>query len=128
MNRYLVDTTIFLYWLTQRNKLSNEAYAVLINRDNAIYISAATIWEVDIKRGLGEVVLDNIDIASEMEESEFHKLEVSSKAAKIAKSLPAKHTDPFNRTIIAQAIHNNLVLITRDESMLTFDAIKTIKG
>lgn len=126
--RYLVDTMIFLWWLTDRSRLSAPVYEILVDQESEIYISAASIWEIDIKRGLGELSLDNLDVNGAIEEYGFHKLEVSPRAAKIAKALPSTQQDPFNRTIIAQAIKNKLILMTSDDSITEEDELKVMRN
>jgi len=125
-NRYLLDTAIFLLWLEHKEQLHDSIYEILSNKDNTIYVSDASIWEIDIKKGLGEIKLDNIDIDTILEVSEFEKLELSSHTLEIAKRVPSQYNNPFNRTIIAQAIEQQLTLITLDNTILEHPQIKTL--
>jgi len=127
MGRYLLDTNVFIMWLKKDETLDRAIYNIINSHDNTIYISAATIWEIDMKRGVGEIQLDNIDINTIIENKDFKTIEISSKSASIAKSLAYQSDDPFNRTIIAHAIQGNLILITLDHSILKFDGVKTLK-
>jgi len=128
MERYLIDTTVFLAWLNNRKKLSSRVYEILADPQSEIYISAASIWEIDLKRGLGEVSLENVDISAVIEESGFHKVDISSKSAKVAKTLPSTQQDPFNRTIIAQAMNKQLTLITMDKSIKATEELKVLSN
>jgi len=125
-NRYLLDTAIFLLWLEHKEQLHDSIYEILNNKDNTIYVSHASIWEIDMKKGLGEIKLDNLDIDTIIEASEFKRLELSARTLEIAKSVPPQYTNPFNRTIIAQAIDEKLTFITLDKSILEYEQINTL--
>ncbi|KIM10209.1 MAG: hypothetical protein KU38_07805, partial [Sulfurovum sp. FS08-3] len=115
-----------MLWLEHKEQLHDSIYEILSNKDNTIYVSDASIWEIDIKKGLGEIKLDNIDIDTILEVSEFEKLELSSHTLEIAKRVPSQYNNPFNRTIIAQAIEQQLTLITLDNTILEHPQIKTL--
>ncbi|MBN2825400.1 MAG: type II toxin-antitoxin system VapC family toxin [Campylobacterales bacterium] len=125
MKHYLLDTALFLLWLENKERLSDTLYEILSNHDNTVYVSSASLLEIDIKKGLGEIKLDNINVEDVIEESQFHQLNVSSNALEIAKNLSGENIDPFNRTIIAQAIDKDLTLLTLNKSILDYEKVIT---
>ncbi len=125
-NRYLLDTAILLLWLEHKEQLHETIYEILNDKDNTIYVSHASILEIDMKKGLGEIKLDNLDIDTIIEVSEFKRLELSSRTLEIVKRVPPQYANPFNRTIIAQAIVEELTLITLDKSILEYEQINAL--
>ena len=62
MNSYLLDTHIFLWWISYANRLSKEVFDIISDSSNQIYISSASIWEIVIKESLGKIEIDaNLD-------------------------------------------------------------------
>ena len=110
---YLLDTHVLLWWLMDDSRLSNRARAILKDPECLIWVSAASIWEIFIKKNLGK-----LDVTSELEEvidaSGFKQLSISFEHAKLAGQLPKHHQDPFDRMLIAQTSLENLKLITSD--------------
>ena len=94
---------------------------------NLCFYSTATLWELGIKQSINKIdlklkisELENIFI-----KSAFLKLEINAKQIDRLKNLADIHKDPFDRLLIAQALENNLCLITADENILLYD-IKTL--
>ena len=81
-----------------------------------VHVSAASIWEIAIKAGLSrlEVRVDLPELANEIEHNRFLELPVTARHAVSVSALPARHTDPFDRFLIAQAKLEGLVIVTRD--------------
>jgi PIN domain nuclease of toxin-antitoxin system len=125
-NRYLLDTAILLLWLEHKEQLHETIYGILNDKENTIYVSHASIWEIDMKKGLGEIRLDNLDIDTIIKASEFKQLELSARTLEIAKKAPLQYTNPFNRTIIVQAIVEELTLIALDKSILEYKQINAL--
>jgi len=109
----LLDTHVVLWWL-MGNKLSPAASEVIGDPENMVLVSAASVWEMSIKSALGKltVVGDLIDSIV----GEFDSLEISFEHAMAAGELPSHHRDPFDRMLIAQAIAENLTIVTRDSA------------
>jgi len=97
-NRYLLDTAILLLWLEHKEQLHETIYGILNDKENTIYANHTLIWEIDMKKGLGEIRLDNLDIDTIIEASEFKQLELSARTLGVAKKVPLQYTNPFNRT------------------------------
>ena len=125
MNSYLLDTHIFLWWISDANRLSKEVFDIISDSSNQIYISSASIWEIAIKESLGKIEIDaNLDTI--IEECGFLELKISAKCANAVKSLPPIHKDPFDRMLIAQAKQWNLTLITIDQFIVKYRDIKVL--
>ena len=93
--------------------LDADANAAVADRQNNVFLSAASIWESAIKTATGRLTLDKaLDVAAD--EAGFAELPVSWGHAVRAASLPPLHSDPFDRMLVAQALEENLVLLTRD--------------
>ena len=125
MNNYMLDTHIFLWWLSDADRLSKEVFDIISDSSNQIYISSASIWEIATKESLGKIEIDaNLDTI--IEECGFLELKISAKCANVVKSLPPIHKDPFDRMLIAQAKQWNLILITIDQSIVKYSDIKIL--
>jgi PIN domain nuclease of toxin-antitoxin system len=83
----------------------------------AVFVSAASIWEVSIKAALGKLTADPGQLLAEIEPAGFRLLPVTGQHAAAVALLPALHNDPFDRMLVAQAKTEPLILLT-NESML----------
>jgi PIN domain nuclease of toxin-antitoxin system len=91
---------------------------------NRVVVSAATIWEIAIKRGMGRLQLDlrKDQALHELAEScGFEDLPVAARHAAAVQSLPFHHADPFDRVLIAQAQLERLTLVSRDRAFKPYD-------
>ena len=125
MAKYLLDTHIFLWWMSNAEQLSQEIYDIISDGSNQIYISSATIWEIAIKEALGKLVVD-ADLDYVIEENGFTELKVSAICANATKKLEQIHRDPFDRMLIAQAIEEDITLITVDRHIVQYDTVKVL--
>jgi len=114
LKRYLLDTHIFLWWLSGNSSLGPTAREVIASGMNDVYVSAATTWEISIKKALGKLKSPD-DMDTIVEEERFLKLPISLYHGQIAGSLPPHHRDPFDRMLIAQAQAEGLILVTSDK-------------
>ncbi|MGB5568886.1 MAG: type II toxin-antitoxin system VapC family toxin [Sedimenticolaceae bacterium] len=113
MQRLLLDTHAFLWWLADAPELGNSARMAIADERNEVFVSAATGWEVAIKRAAGKLQApDNLDAM--VEESGFSHLPVTFFHGEQAGALPMHHRDPFDRMLVAQAQAEGLVIVTRD--------------
>ncbi len=112
--RVLLDTHILLWWLMDDRRLPQEAEQIIKDPNNAIFVSAASIWEVAIKASLGQIEADPLAIQTAIEPSGFAELPITGKhAAQVAK-LPPHHRDPFDRMLVAQSLTEPMRLLTGD--------------
>jgi PIN domain nuclease of toxin-antitoxin system len=119
--RILIDTHI-LIWADERPRAIAPALrAALLDEANAVFVSAASIWEIAIKRALGKLSFGRsiVDAAAELG---FEVLPVTGAHAEHAGGLPWHHNDPFDRLIIAQALLEGMVLGTQDPAMRPYGA------
>jgi len=110
--KLLLDTHILLWWLNGSAELRAEARELIANPENAVFVSAAAIWEIYIKKSLGKLELpDGFESALD---ASFEMLAIQAGHARAAASLPAIHRDPFDRILVAQAQVERLTLLTAD--------------
>jgi PIN domain nuclease of toxin-antitoxin system len=114
--RILIDTHIFLWWDRQLRRISRSLRAVIEDADNDIYLSAASVWEVAVKRATGKLKFER-PIVESVAKLGFEILPVTGIHAEHAGGLPRHHNDPFDRLLVAQAALEGMVLGTQDRLM-----------
>ncbi|QLH61906.1 type II toxin-antitoxin system VapC family toxin [Serratia symbiotica] len=113
MKRLLIDTHVFIWWLTDDHALGSMARSVISRGSNVVYVSAVTPWEISIKRSLGKLQFE-ADIDEAMERNRFFPLSITHSHAEQAGELPRHHGDPFDRMLIAQSQMEGLILVSAD--------------
>lgn len=116
MRRILLDTHALLWWLSDDAALGPGAREVIAEPRNEVLVSAASIWEIGIKRQKGLLEVPS-DLEALVEDEGFGKLPISLFHAQQAGSLPEIHRDPFDRMLVAQAQAEGLELLTADETI-----------
>lgn len=111
--RLLIDTHVLLWWLADDAALTREMRELITDEGTDIYVSAASGWEISIKRTAGKLNSPG-DLAQQIEGSGFHHVDVSIAHACAAGALPQHHGDPFDRMLVAQAMLEGLTIATRD--------------
>ncbi|MBP2234572.1 PIN domain nuclease of toxin-antitoxin system [Sinorhizobium kostiense] len=113
----LLDTHILLWAAGDPNRLPDEARAMINDPENALYFSAASLWEVAIKRGLGraDFEVDPRILRRGLLDNGYEELAVTGAHAIAIDQLPQIHKDPFDRILVAQMIVEGLSLLTSDE-------------
>lgn len=119
--KILLDTHILLWWLDNNPKLSDEATLLISNSDNDIYVSYVSLWEIQIKIGIGKLQADLKMILEQLPKNNFQELGSHSSHILALSKLPLHHKDPFDRMLIAQAIQQNLTLMTHDKTVSDYD-------
>ena len=116
----ILDTHIFLWSISDPDKIDIRKRKKIQSLSNTIYISAITITELMIKASIGKLGIDfnPIEIA---EKSGFEMLDYTVDNAVLLKDMPFHHRDPFDRMIIAQSISNNFPIITDDMKFRKYD-------
>ncbi len=111
--RLLLDSHVLLWFLWQSPRLGAHAASTIADSGNEVFVSAASIWEVALKRA--KSLLDAPEnLSGVVEQAGFIPLPLSLFHAEQAAMLPMHHRDPFDRMLIAQAQAEGLVLVTRD--------------
>ncbi len=116
----LLDTHILLWWLADDILLPAAAREAIASPDNSIVISAATAWEIAIKKAAGRLEAPD-DLIEALDANDFDTLPISAAHALSAGSLPAHHSDPFDRMLIAQARTEGLKLVSVDSRFAHYD-------
>jgi PIN domain nuclease of toxin-antitoxin system len=109
----LLDTHAFIWWDSSDPQLGEEASSAIADPANRIFVSAASIWEIAIKRRLGRLGFTGSP-SEAVARNGFLSLSIAAEHAEAAAALPDHHQDPFDRVIVAQAIARQLVLVTAD--------------
>lgn len=121
----LLDTHVFLWWDSASPKMSDAARALIAAPANRVFVSAASVWEIAIKRRLGKLDFQGSPTAA-VGANSFVELAISGADAEAAGGLDWGHPDPFDRLILAQAAARRLTLITADEVMKGFMGVAVI--
>jgi PIN domain nuclease of toxin-antitoxin system len=114
----LLDTNILLWWLEDSPRLPKRPRQ-LISRGGKVLVSAATVWEIAIKKALGKLKAPN-SLEEALAESSFLELPITARHAESAAALPRYHDDPFDRMLVAQAQLEGLKLLTSDERLRVY--------
>ncbi|QEY18243.1 type II toxin-antitoxin system VapC family toxin [Cellvibrio sp. KY-GH-1] len=120
--RILLDTHIYLWWLTDSPRLSQAAKQTIATATEA-YISSASIWEAGIKITAGKLEADIDDLIEGIQANGFTELPITAKHSKQAARLPDIHRDPFDRMLVAQTLCEPLRLLTADEQILKYSEL-----
>ena len=112
--RILLDTRILLGWLADSPALSLRARELIANPDNAVFVSAVSLWEIWLKQSLGKLRLPS-DFEERLAGESFERLPLLAAHAREVATLPWRHRDPFDRMLIAQARASGLSFLTADE-------------
>jgi PIN domain nuclease of toxin-antitoxin system len=115
--RLLLDTHTLLWWLTESPSLPASARKLIANKNNDVLVSAASAWEIATKVRLGKLPIA-VDLAHDfiayLEQEGFETLAVSADHGIRAGLLPGPYKDPFDRMLIAQALAENLAIVSND--------------
>ncbi len=113
----LLDTHLLLWAAGQPDRLSQEARRMIAAPRNELCFSAASLWEITIKRGLGrpDFRVDPNLLRRGLVENGYAELPITSDHAMATAHLPPIHKDPFDRVLVAQAESEGALLLTTDE-------------
>jgi PIN domain nuclease of toxin-antitoxin system len=115
--KLLLDTHLLLWAASEPGKLSTEAQTLFTDPDNMLFFSAASLWEIVIKSGLGRADLQGNDrlLRRGLLDNGYQEPGIGSEHAVAIDSLPPLHKDPFDRLLIAQAMVEGIILLTAEE-------------
>ncbi|GAA4383687.1 type II toxin-antitoxin system VapC family toxin [Agromyces bauzanensis] len=111
--RLLLDTHVLLWWLADDRRLGDDHRDLISDASNIVLVSAMTVAEIAIKTSLGKLAAPD-DLLPTLEAGGFDGLTFESRHAEVLRSLPWHHRDPFDRMLIAQAIAEQLTILTAD--------------
>jgi PIN domain nuclease of toxin-antitoxin system len=119
--KLLLDTHLVLWWMGgEASRISKRALAALGSDGIEPIVSAVTVWEAAIKRGLGKLESPT-DLLAQLERAGVELLPITARHADLVVSLPLHHRDPFDRLLVAQATLEGLALVSDDESLRRYD-------
>jgi len=112
----LLDTHVALWAIVDSPKLTEKARELIQSPKTAVWISAASVWEIAIKHALarGDMPVASRDAVRYFRESGYRFLAVEAEHAVAVEDLPAHHNDPFDRILVAQALIEPMRLMTHD--------------
>ena len=117
--RLLLDTHV-LVWFLGGERLSERLAGTIRARENEVIVSAASVWEAEIKAAAGRLELTG-DLLRGVKDSDLTELPISFEHGRKAARLPRHHGDPFDRVLIAQAQLEGLTIATRDAAFTAYD-------
>ena len=120
--KFLLDTQILLWAAGQPDRLSSAARTLLNNPRNELLFSAASLWEIAIKKTLGrpDFVVEPRLLRRGLLDNGYAELPVTSQHAVNIDSLPPLHKDPFDRLLLAQALIEGVTFLTGDEQLARY--------
>ena len=112
--RLLLDTPVLLWWLQGAQDLPEMVATQIADRANEILVSAASIWEMGLKRELGRISYADDDLNRALEPADMSDLPLTRQHFQMAQQLPPHHDDVFDRLLIAQSRLDVCQLVTFD--------------
>ncbi|OYD91958.1 PIN domain nuclease [Nostoc sp. 'Peltigera membranacea cyanobiont' 210A] len=121
--KLLLDTHIFLWFISSDRRLSNTFIEIIRNTDNDVYLSIISIWEATIKYQLGKLTLPQspeIYLPIQRERHLITSLPLTEDSVVQLSKLPNIHRDPFDRMLICQALQHDLTIVTVDDAIRAY--------
>lgn len=114
--KHLIDTHILLWYIVGDKRIKKDTKTIIENKNNTIYISNASLWEIAIKLSIGKLKLKGslTDLKNYLKEKGFIILEFDFDDLETLLTLPFHHQDPFDRIIISQVQTKFIEIITND--------------
>lgn len=117
--KVLVDTQSVIWFSLKNPQLGKTAHVILEDSQNECYVSMATFWEMSIKINLGKLDMDGLTLArfmDKVQEHNFYTLSIGRAHVIVNSQLPLLHRDPFDRLIIAQAMVEQMPIVSNDQA------------
>lgn len=120
--KFLIDTHLLIWAANEPEKLSSKAVSLMANPEHELLFSAASIWEIAIKNGLGrdDFKVDARLLRRGLLDNDYTELTITSAHAVFVESLPLIHKDPFDRILVAQATAEGITLLTADSTVAKY--------
>ena len=122
--KVLLDTCAFLWLVTDDPHASELAKGIFLNNDNELFLSAVTGFEIAVKYSLGKLHLTEPPkefIANRIQANALTELPVSMIHALALQNMPLHHKDPFDRLLVAQAMVNQIPLLSADQQLSAYE-------
>jgi PIN domain nuclease of toxin-antitoxin system len=117
--RLLLDTHTFLWWVEDSPRLPRRFHAAIAEPANDVFVSAVTVWEIAIKRRTGRIAFSG-GIVEEIRSHGFQPLPIALGHTEAVEDLPVFHRDPFDRMLVAQAMVEEIILLTVDAQIIKY--------
>ena len=117
----LLDTHVLLWCLGSPERLCRETRRKIEAPAQVVFVSAASAWEIEVKRALGKLKAP-ADLEEQLQEKRFTELPVRLRHVRALGSLPDLHRDPFDRMLVAQALADGLTIVTSDDQIRAYPA------
>ena len=114
--RCLLDTHVVLWWYLDSSQLSREHRKIIADSGNEIYVSAAAIWEIEVKRRNGKLDCPP-DMMERIKADGFRILPIMAEHLVPLRTIPAIHNDPFDRIMVCQSMVEKMPLISYDKNV-----------
>jgi len=124
--RLLLDTAVFIFAVESPRRLSSRAAAVLRNPGNVRELSSVSLAEIAIKATLGKLKISAEDARQAIRDMDIHILPFTADHAFRLFELPAHHRDPFDRQIIAQALSEDIPVVTSDDKFRLYNGLNLV--
>lgn len=124
--KILLDTHIFLWFITKDNRLSEKYCDAIINPDNEVYLSVVSVWEAMIKYQLGKLPLPESPetyLPKQREKDLVSSLSIDESTITQLAKLPHLHRDPLDRLLLCQALQYDLIIITEDQLIISYSMV-----
>ena len=114
--KLLLDTHTFIWWATEPERLSQRALSLLEDDDETPIISVVNLWEIQIKSAVGKLDLEKplSEIVSTFQDNGIEVLPIRTAHVMALSRLPNHHQDPFDRILMAQAITEDMAILSKD--------------
>jgi PIN domain nuclease of toxin-antitoxin system len=125
--KIILDTHIFLWFITNNKRLADQYYDAISNQDNEIYLSVVSVWEATIKYQLGKLPLPEspeIYLPRQREKHLISSLSITETTITQLAKLPPLHNDPFDRLLLCQSLEHDLIIMTEDKAILSYSMVK----
>ena len=126
MQRLLLDTHVLIWAVENSPRLGPDAREFITDPGNEVFVSAATIWEIAVKRALGKLSFP-ADVGERVRRDGFEELPMTVFHAEQAGGLPRHHGDLFDRMLVAQAQAEGLAIVTEDPIIAQY-GVRTIRA
>lgn len=127
--KLLLDTHVFLWYISKDSRLPNEILENIRNPDNKVFLSVVSVWETIIKYQIGKLQLPQspeIYLPIQRKRHSISSLFLDESTICHLSKLPSIHRDPFDRMLICQAIEHGLTIATVDNAIRSY-AVKILK-
>lgn len=117
--RLLLDTHVLLWVITDDERLGAIARNAIIDEENEVFVSTASIWEISIKQSLGKIRTPE-NLMEVINSSRFKIIPIEPAHAMGTRDLPFHHKDPFDRLLVIQAKLGSMTLVTQDRVLAAY--------